>query len=313
MSDGLIKNLIEEVVGEEIQNVISENNSDNVFYKKIENSAEIVTVNAENEETVFLNLKPQIVYHISEFEGPLDLLLTLIKDAKINIEEIFVSDVTHQYVEVIKNTPKAELDYEYAAEFITLAAELVYLKSLRTLPVEEEDEIYEDAEIQRSALINKIKEYALIKEKSEKLRELETLNRFTRQPVYTDKDYRVSLTNFSLPKLVEAFAKVLVNAEKHGQDIMPKKVMKDRFSVHEQMQNIISLMAMRKKMNFYELIEADFDKNDIVTTFLAVLELMKYGRITIEQEEIFGNIDMFAVEGQVDTEIVFEDKNDGKY
>lgn len=273
-------------------------------------SAEIIT---DDSAEGFLPVSREVIYKISEFEGPLDLLLTLINDAKINIEDIFVSDVTSQYVEIIKNTPKEDLDYEYAGEFITLAAELVYLKSLRTLPKEEDDLDLDDPEIQRSALINKIKEYALLKEQSEKLKEIETINRFYRQPVYTDKDYRVSLTNFSLPKLVEAFARVLANAERMGQDIIPKKVIKDRFSVHEQMENIRHIISLYKQIDFTELFEPDFDKNDIVTTFLAVLELMKYGFLHARQDETFGTITLFAVEGKEEEDINFEENDDGKY
>lgn len=265
-------------------------------------------------EAEFLNVRPDIIYHLSDFDGPLDLLLTLIRDAKIDIEEIFVSDVTRQYVEVIKNSPREELDFEYAGEFIIMASELVYLKSLRTLPKTEDDELDpEDPEIQRAALINKIKEYALIKEQSEKLKNLETINRFYRAPVYSEKDYRVSLTNFSLPKLIDAYARVLANMNRHGQDIIPKKVMKDRFSVHDQMENIRKLIALYKTMKFTDLFEPDYDKSDIVTTFLAVLELLKYGRMRAEQDETFGEITLIAVEGVEDVPIEFEEEEDGKY
>ncbi len=261
----------------------------------------------------FLFDKPQIVYHLSEFEGPIDLLLQLIKDAKINIEDIFISSVTSQYVEIIRNTPKEELDYDYAGEFITMAAELVYLKSIRTLPKEDEEITEDDPEYERRLLINKIKEYALLKEQSGKLREIETINRFYRPPVYSEKDYRVALVNFSLPKLMEAFAKVLVTAERHGQEIIPKKVVKDRFSVHEQMENIRKIIALHGKMLFTDLFEPDYDKADIVTTFLAMLELLKYGKLRAEQEEAFGQIIMYAVEGTTDGPVEFEEGEDGKY
>lgn len=262
----------------------------------------------------FVIAKPEIVYHLSEFEGPIDLLYTLIKAAKINIEDIFISNVTSQYVDIIKSTPKEELDFDYAGEFITLAAELVYLKSIRTLPKEEDEIIDEnDPEYERMQLINKIKEYALMKEQSEKLKEIETINRFYRAPVFSDKDYRVALVNFSLPKLVDAFARVLANADRRGQEIIPKKVVKDRFSVHEQMEHIRQLIALYREMDFTDLFEPDYDKSDIVTTFLAVLELLKYGRLRATQEETFGKITIYAIEGTEDTPIEFEENDDGKY
>ena len=258
----------------------------------------------------FFTVHSTVVYHISDFDGPIDLLLELVKTAKIRIEDIFISEVTKQYVEIIKATPREELDYEYAGEFITFAAELVYLKSLRTLPKDEDDA--EEGEIdERRDFINKIKEYALIKEQAEKMRDMETINRFVREPVFSDKDYRVCLTNFSLPKLVEAFARVLANSERAVRDAIPKKVVKDRFSVNEQMNNIKELIYYHGSFDFEFLFQPDFDRGDIVLTFLAVLELMKYGIITATQEEAFGKIILYKVEGHED--IAIEESEDGEY
>lgn len=258
----------------------------------------------------FFTVHSTVVYHISDFDGPIDLLLELVKSAKIRIEDIFISEVTKQYVEIIKATPREELDYEYAGEFITFAAELVYLKSLRTLPKDEDDA--EDDEIdERRDFINKIKEYALIKEQAEKMRDMETINRFVREPVFSEKDYRVCLTNFSLPKLVEAFARVLANSERAVRDAIPKKVVKDRFSVNEQMNNIKELIYYHGSFDFEFLFEPDFDRGDIVITFLAVLELMKYGIITATQEEAFGKIILYKVEGHED--IAIGESEDGEY
>lgn len=274
-----------------------------------ENSEEVAEINTE----LVFSEKPKIVYKLSDYEGPIELLYELIKAAKIPIEDIFISDITSQYVQIIRETPKEELDYDYAGDFISMAADLIYLKSVRTLPKDEDEDGESGGEDERQQLINKIKQYALIREKSEKLRDIETINRFYRPPTYTDKDYRVALVNFSLPKLVEAFAKVLANADRREQEIIPKKVMKDRFSVHEQMQHITMLIAVRREMKFTDLFEPDYDKSDIVTTFLAVLELLKYGRLRAKQDEVFGEIDIYAVEGMEDVPIEFEEGDDGKY
>ncbi len=289
-------------ISEENDTVLSENS----------NQAE-ETVKSDDINVDFLAEKPKIVYKLSDYEGPIELLYELIKAAKIPIEDIFISDITSQYVQIIKDTPKEELDYDYAGDFISMAAELIYLKSVRTLPKDEEEDGGEDGEDEHQQLINKIKQYALIREKSEKLRDIETINRFYRPPTYTDKDYRVALVNFSLPKLVEAFAKVLANADKREQEVIPKKVMKDRFSVHEQMQHISMMIAVRREMKFTDLFEPDYDKSDIVTTFLAVLELLKYGRLRAVQEEVFGDINIFAIDGMEDLPIDFEEGDDGKY
>ncbi len=272
-----------------------------------------VAPQAELDDNVLPFEKPQIVYHISDFDGPLDLLYQQIKDAQIDIEDIFISDITSQYVAIIDSTPREELDLDYAGEFIVMAAELVYLKSLRGLPKEDEEISEDDPAYERQLFINKLKEYALLKEQSEKLREVETINRFYRQPTYTDKDYRVALVNFSLPKLVEAFARVLANAEKRGQEVIPKKVMKDRLSVHEQMESIRAVIGERLEVEFTELFEEDYDKADIITTFLAVLELVKYGIISVAQQDTFGVIKLYALDNTLDAQINFEEGDDGKY
>ncbi len=303
------------------EELLSKEQSDQEVLQDGEQNPSATAQSATNAEIVepeaiegdFVVAKPEIVYHLSDFDGPIPLLYELIKSAKIAIEDIFISEVTSQYVEIIRNTPKEELDFDYAGEFITMAAELVYLKSIRTLPKEDEEITEDDPEYERQLLINKIKEYALLVEQSEKLREIETINRFYRAPVFTDKDYRVALVNFSLPKLVDAFARVHANAAIHEQEIIPKKVVKDRFSVHEQMENIRLMIGVRKQMKFTDLFEPDYDKSDIVTTFLAVLELLKYGRLRAEQEEVFGEITIFAVEGTEDVPIDFEEGDDGKY
>ena len=271
-------------------------------------------VEPEQVEGDFIVEKPQIIYKIQDFEGPIELLYELIVAAKIPIEDLFISDVTSQYVQIIKNTPKEELDYDYAGDFIMMAAHIIYLKSAHVLPKEEGEELSEDdPEYERQLLMNKIKEYAIMREQSEKLREIETINRFYRAPVYTEKDYRVALVNFSLPKLVEAFAKVLANADRREQQAIPKKVMKERFSVHEQMESILLMISVRREMIFTDLFEPDYDKSDIVTTFLAVLELLKYGRLRATQEEVFGEIKIYAIEGTEDMPIEFEEGDDGKY
>ncbi|MDD4839071.1 MAG: segregation/condensation protein A [Clostridia bacterium] len=258
-------------------------------------------------------VRPTVVYKLSDFEGPLDLLLTLIKEAKISIEEIFVSDVTKQYIEIIKNTPKDEFDFEYAGEFITMAAELIYIKSLRTLPQEEFNEEEDDPELIKRAFIQKAQEYALMKEQAEKLKGIETINRFYREPKYTEKDCRVAITNFSLPKLIEAFAQVLISADKMKNDEVPKTVMKEKFSVYDQMNSIRERLLQEKSLSFFSLFEAGFDRSDIVTTFLAILELMKYQKIKAEQDENSLDIIIFAaVEGD-DSPIVFEEDDDGEY
>ncbi len=259
------------------------------------NMPEIIEPSLDEKE--IFNESPTIVYHIADFDGPLDMLVTMIHDQKIAIEDLFISEITSQYVEIIKNTPKEELDYDYAGDFITMAAELLYLKSIKTLPKDEEENSEPD---ERDLFILKVKEYQLMKEQAEKMRLLETTNRFYRPPEYDEKDYRVALVNFNLEKLMEAYARIVVRADVAQKEKIPKKVVREKFSVSEQIAHIESVAREKKEFTFTSLFEPDYDRNDIVTTFLAILELLSYQKLNVKQEELFGEIVLTYVEQSAD-------------
>ncbi|MBO4695148.1 MAG: segregation/condensation protein A [Clostridia bacterium] len=257
-------------------------------------------------EKEIFNESPTIVYHIADFDGPLDMLVTMIHDQKIAIEDLFISEITSQYVEIIKNTPKEELDYDYAGDFITMAAELLYLKSIKTLPSDEEENAEPD---ERDLFILKVKEYELMKEQAEKMRLLETTNRFYRPPEYDEKDYRVALVNFNLEKLMEAYARIVVQADVAQKEKIPKKVVREKFSVSEQIAHIESIAREKKEFTFTSLFEPDYDRNDIVTTFLAILELLSYQKLNVKQEELFGEIVLTYVENSADIIVDFKEED----
>ncbi len=257
-------------------------------------------------EKEIFNESPTIVYHIADFDGPLDMLVTMIHDQKIAIEDLFISEITSQYVEIIKNTPKEELDYDYAGDFITMAAELLYLKSIKTLPSDEEENAEPD---ERDLFILKVKEYELMKEQAEKMRLLETTNRFYRPPEYDEKDYRVALVNFNLEKLMEAYARIVVQADVAQKEKIPKKVVREKFSVSEQIAHIERIAKEKKEFTFTSLFEPDYDRNDIVTTFLAILELLSYQKLNVKQEELFGEIVLTYVENSADIIVDFKEED----
>lgn len=287
MSDAQVE---KEITAENETENIAESSVYTVSNATVERKAEIMPVEPNTLDELF-SVHTKYVYHIKNFDGPIEMLSEMLHDRKIDIDDIFISDITHQYVEIIKNTPKEELDYEYAGEFITMAATLVYQKSLRALPQDDDDEITpDDPRYEGELLIRMLKEYEIMKEQSEKLRDVEIVNSFSREPVYTDKDYRLCLVDFSLTKLVEAFAHVLANFEQNKVNTIPKKVLKDRFSVSDQMKNIVGLLDIYETFSFKFLIEPSFERGDVVITFLAVLELMKFGKIKAEQDESFGDI-----------------------
>ena len=244
-------------------------------------------VNAFNENNDNHN---NIIYSIGDFECPLDMILQIIHDQKINIEDIFVSSLTSKYMEALRNTPKEQLDYEYMSEFIKTAAELVHLKARAATTIPEVEE-YVDDECQD--FIDRVKLYDIFKQQTPKLKEREVINRFVTKPKYSEKDYRVQLKDFDIDKLVQAYAKII------------KKL---KFSTKDKETEIRDLIVKRKYMKFSDLIQDDFDNGDIVTTFFAVLSLAKFGILETMQEQMFGEIDLIGTTDADIIEIVNEEE-----
>ncbi len=259
-------------------------------------------VNAFNENNDNQN---NIIYSIGDFECPLDMILQIIHDQKINIEDIFVSSLTSKYMEALRNTPKEQLDYEYMSEFIKTAAELVHLKARAATTIPEVEE-YVDDECQD--FIDRVKLYDIFKQQTPKLKEREVINRFVTKPKYSEKDYRVQLKDFDIDKLVQAYANAIVNGEVNRVKETPKIIKKLKFSTKDKETEIRDLIVKRKYMKFSDLIQDDFDNGDIVTTFFAVLSLAKFGILETMQEQMFGEIDLIGTTDADIIEIVNEEE-----
>lgn len=253
------------------------------------------------------------VFFLSHFDGPLDLLLFMLKNKKLDIDELFVSDITKQYLEIISKVEKFdEAEIQYAGEFLTTASELIYIKSVHILPTESDVSI-EAEEAQRN-LIDRLKEYEMFKTMSQRIKELETTNRFYREPVYTDDDYRLTIKNFSMDKLLDAFAKLIDRMNRREADIEPKKVMKERFSVSNRISYISQRVFSEKKLTLFALFDDDFTRLDIVNTFFALLVLIKNQVVKTAQQDSFGDIEIVLAEGAVPiTNIEEGDKELGEY
>ena len=125
----------------------------------------------------FITGRKNYVFFLSHFDGPLDLLLFMLKNKKLDIDELFVSDITKQYLEIISKVEKFdEAELAYAGEFLTTASELIYIKSVHILPTEDDASI--EAEEAQKSIIDRLKEYEMFKTMSQRIKELETTNRF---------------------------------------------------------------------------------------------------------------------------------------
>ena len=179
------------------------------------------------------------VVSLKDFEGPLDLLLHLISRAKVRIEDIFVSEITEQYLASIEDL--SGLDMDAASEFLQMAATLLEIKSRALLP---------------------------------------------KPPKAEEEDPEAVLL-----ALQEAFVRVLLRAERSqlGQPA-PQRIERDTFTIGECILHIQRRVLLYKRVLFFDLFPVDATRSEIVTTFLAMLELLKANRITIRQEDIYAPI-----------------------
>ena len=234
--------------------------------------------------------------NLEVFEGPLDLLLHLIKKEDIDIFDINIDKITKQYLDYINLMEKFNLDI--ASEYLIMAAELMEIKAKSLLPKsknEKDDEYEEDPKEQ---LINKLIEYEQYKEMTNTFKEYEEL----RQEVYTrSTDELISYKEIDknndfgidLEDLVKAFKDFLVKKELDKP--LNTKIARKDYSVSRRCQEIKSIIKIRKKVTFYELFDI-LSKDYVVVTFLSILSLTKNGEIRIKQEHNFNNIIMEEVE-----------------
>lgn len=234
-------------------------------------------------------------FKLDNFEGPLDLLLHLIKDAKMDIATVKLADITEQYLEYMQDIKNIDMDK--ASEFITVAATLIEIKSKSVLP-DEKEELEDDEEDDEALLLRRLKEYELFKETGQKLREIEDVNKLYRAPGKETEKVKVVIKDVALDQLLDAFAKLLTKEElkKAVQNEGPKKIIKDRFTVAEKIIAIRNFAKERKRFEFEELFSEDMTKSELINVFLALLELLKLQTVKVLQSGIFGNIVIIANE-----------------
>ena len=234
-------------------------------------------------------------FKLDNFEGPLDLLLHLIKDAKLDIANVKLAEITEQYLEYMQDIKSVDMDR--ASEFITVAATLIESKSKSVLPVEQEAE--PDPDDDEQLLLKRLKEYEMFKETSKKLKDIEDVNKFYRAPGKETEKVKIVIKDMVLDQLLDAFAKLLTKEElkKAVQSEGPKKIMKDRFTVAEKIISIRNFAKERKRFQFEELFDDDMTKSELINTFLALLELLKLQTVKVLQQGTFGSIVITANEG----------------
>jgi segregation and condensation protein A len=229
------------------------------------------------------------------FEGPLDLLLHLIDKNKVNIYDIPIVVITEQYLEYIKLMESKDL--EIMSEFLVMAATLINIKSKMLLPVEEEEE--EEAIDPRQELVNRLLEYKMFKYISEELKDkqLDAAKALFKSPTIpseiTDYEEEIDVSSLlgdiTLSKLHTIFQSIIKKQTDKIDPIRSKfgRIEKEEANLSQKLIQIQEYGLLHKHFSFRRLLEEQTSKMEVIVTFLGVLELMKIGRVRIEQESLF--------------------------
>ena len=231
------------------------------------------------------------------FEGPLDLLLYLIKKEEVDIYEVNLTKLATQFIEYIE--VMRMLDLDIAGEFLVMASTLMYIKSRELLPVDQQVAVEGDDEGEdpRWELIRQLVEYKKFKDAAGRLHELEVQqeNVYPRVPVPPDfsADQALADSGLSVFDLINAVNAIL---KRVAQQPEQRDIFEDKWTVSDKIESLVKLIAERPRMKFSELFAAASSRTEVIVTFLAVLELIRLRQLTAVQEEPFGEIEITRAE-----------------
>lgn len=220
------------------------------------------------------------ILKLEHFEGPLDLLLSLIEDQKLDISELALSQVTDQYIKYLENFSENEIE---AADFLVVASRLVYIKSRLILPSitpSEEEEI---------DITDQLKLYKYIVELSKKVLQRYEDGRQSfahAEPVRKVQEF-VLPTNSLADNLASSMRQIIARLK--PPDPLPKVSILKSVSIKEKIQSIRAALDELRRLTFSRLVPFDSEPIDVVVSFLAILEMMKADMITIQQEKSFSD------------------------
>jgi segregation and condensation protein A len=232
---------------------------------------------------------------IDSFQGPLDLLLHLIEKNKVDIYDIPISQITDQYMEYIKEWN--ELNLDVASEFLVMAATLLEIKSKVLLPKKEEFDDQGDEEDPRQELIEKLIEYKKYKNISLYFKDKEKREE---KVLYKDPEYFPEFEEINeeidieLDLLCRAFKNILIKQDLSNSDNkLYHEIEIDIYTVKEKMNDINKILDKYTSIQFSKLFDQCNTKNELVTIFLAILELIKIKRIIVNQDNLFEDFIIF--------------------
>lgn len=240
----------------------------------------------------------ELTVKLQAFEGPLDLLLHLLEKNKVNIYDIPIVEITAQYMEYIAEMKRQDLDV--LSEFLVMAATLIDIKSKMLLPRDPDDE--EEETDPRAELVQQLLEYKMYKCMAYELkdRQVDAQRVMFKKPTIPEEvlEYQEPLnveelvSDVTLAKLNEIFKSIMRKQQDKIDPLRSKfgKIEKEEVSLEEKTEYLENYATTHKHFSFRSLLEAQSSKVEVIVTFLAILELMKTGKILISQEHIFDDI-----------------------
>ncbi len=246
---------------------------------------------------IIVNMSDKYVVTIDNFDGPLDLLLHLIKEQDIDIYDIKIEDITKQYLDYIRHMK--ELNLEIASEYLVMASELIEMKSKMLLPKKKEKEDDDYEEDPRELLIERLLAYKRYKEVTSEFKDLELTRKmiFTREPDNLNRYVKEDENSEELgvADLIDAFNNLLKRKELDRP--IATKITKKELSVAEKVNKIKNILRNKKRINFEDIFEVS-TKEEVIISFLSVLEMVKKDEILLTQEGNFKNIVISLKEGE---------------
>lgn len=251
-----------------------------------------------------------ISYKLEQFEGPLDLLLHLIEKNKVSIYDIPIAEITEQYLDYVSRMEREDLNV--VSEFLVMAATLLDIKSRMLLPAEVNEEGEE--EDPRAELVARLLEYKMYKYMALELkdRELDADKVLYKAPTIPKEvakyeppmDLDKLLDGLTLAKLQGIFEAVMRRQEDKVDPIRSRfgTIRREPVSLEQKIATVMGYAREHRKFSFRSMLEKQGDKLEIVVTFLAVLELMKIGKIRLTQEELFDDMEIETLEAEGEEE-----------
>jgi segregation and condensation protein A len=228
----------------------------------------------------------KVLYKLDTFEGPLDLLLTLIQKNKVSIYDIPIVEITAQYLEAIDGIEEANLDN--TSEFLVMASHLLYIKSKMLLPKKEDEEEEEDP---REELARRLIEYQQFKEASQELRKNEFSTRYmvfreTEKIDFPIPEYDIKHDTSELTEALNSIFQRKLRKAKPEKRAFSQIVGREKVSVDDMVEKICKVLKKNKRVSFESLFLPTDSKPVMIATFLAVLEMIKLSRLYANYDEV---------------------------